>query len=325
MTDQHTPDPRDRYVGSLLGLALGDALVSNRDRPDAGTRQRKLDVTGVEIPSAGIQYGPDTELAFCLAETLITSNGFVDPALAGARFLGVLRTPEGEALSETTRSALTLADETDDFQAGIGGVQEAGPAVRAIPVALAHALSESNPDLVVREVMRAVLITHADPDVVNGALAVAQALRLVVRREVPVEMVLGEVLAFIDEDEVARQLRLARRVLDGERDDPGDQRMLEHFAEGSDVARSVAAGLYLFGRYFADVERLLRAIDELDGLSPISGAIAGALAGAHVGGSRIPPDLVDSLEGRMYVLMAAPALLRTAQRRAGLFFHLYQQ
>lgn len=319
MNQNEAPDPRERYIGSLLGMALGDAVLnhdaasgSGRGGPEGG------------VPTAGIQYSADTELAFCLAETLVTSNGFVDPELAGARFLGVLRTPEGETLSETTQTALRSADDSGDFQSGIGGVREAGPLVRAIPVALAHALSESNPDLVVREVMRSVLITHADPDVVNGAIAVAHALRLVMRREIPVELVISDVLSFIDEDEVARQLRITRRVLDGEQANTGDAETIERLLDASEVAGVVAASLYLFGRHDSDFGAALDLANESGGVSPISGAIAGALIGANIGGSAIPANLVESLEGRMYVLMAAPALLRTAQMRAGLFFHLYQ-
>jgi len=53
-------DRRSRYRGALLGLAAGDALG-----------------TTVEFSSPG-EWTDDTSMALCLAESLVTCNGF-DP------------------------------------------------------------------------------------------------------------------------------------------------------------------------------------------------------------------------------------------------------
>ncbi|MFW6074092.1 MAG: ADP-ribosylglycohydrolase family protein [Chloroflexota bacterium] len=333
MSDQ-VPNAKERYIGALLGMAIGDALampaaglsreqITERYGKITGYRP-KLDENGEVIEEAG-QFSADTELALCLAETIVTANGFVDPEIAGERFIQVMRGPQAHFLSETTRASLKRADESGDFQGGVVDDRgEAHPAARSIPVALAHALSESNPELVVREVMRSVLITHAGLEIVNAALAVSHAMRLIIRREVPPEVLIGEVLAFIDEDDVARHLRKARRIIDGETEAGDEPETLARLADAPESQAALAAAFYLFAMYPDEFETAVLKAANLGGGLHSVGSIVGAFAGAHVGASNIPKHLIEGLEGRMYFLMAAPTLLRTAQQRGGLFFHLQQ-
>lgn len=53
------------------------------------------------------------------------------------------------------------------------------------------------------------------------------------------------------------------------------------------------------------------------GETDTSGALAGAIAGARFGASGIPQGLIDGLDARIYLSMAAPWFYRTALRRAG--------
>jgi ADP-ribosylglycohydrolase len=53
------------------------------------------------------------------------------------------------------------------------------------------------------------------------------------------------------------------------------------------------------------------------GATDTVGALTGALAGAAGGASGIPQDLIDGLEGRIYVSLAAPWLHKAARQRAG--------
>jgi ADP-ribosyl-[dinitrogen reductase] hydrolase len=323
--DPHSPTPSERFTGCLLGLAIGDALGMAGEGRRAGGPIRGyeplLDADGNEREPAG-QFSSHTELALCLVETLVTANGFIDPDSAGYRFLQVLQSEHGHFLDETTRSALERASETGDFQAGAGADPVApGPAARIAPVALVHALGRVNPELLVREVMRATLLTHAQPEAVNGALAMAYALTLVARREVPPELLIAEVLSFIDEDDIARALRVAAAALaDAFADTDAPARI-----GGGGIAPAVATALYLFARHHDDFETAVLAAANVPCSPAAVGAMTGALAGAWRGARALPLDLVEGLEGRMYILMAAPALYRTAQRRAGLFLQLHQR
>lgn len=302
----------DRFTGCLLGMAIGDALgtpCAFRDDEQSGEldyRPRPPTDGFAEVPAG--QFSLNTELALCLLETLVTSDGFVDPEMAALRFANAVEQPQPYLPNADEVRAIAAAIENDAYQEGFAceDPRYAGPALRAIPVALAHALSELNIALVTREVLRSVLITHCDPATVNGALAVAHAIRLAVRDELPIEMVIEEVLSLIDEDEVARCLRGRQEVPDGD-----------------GVAPVVCAGLHAFVEHEGDFEGAISAAFSSGAAAHLTGALAGALAGASVGASNIPQRLIDGLEGRAYILMAAPALLRTAQLRAGLFFHLH--
>ena len=53
------------------------------------------------------------------------------------------------------------------------------------------------------------------------------------------------------------------------------------------------------------------------GETDVVGALAGAIAGARFGASGIPQGLIDGLDARIYLSMAAPWFYRTALRRAG--------
>jgi ADP-ribosylglycohydrolase len=48
-----------------------------------------------------------------------------------------------------------------------------------------------------------------------------------------------------------------------------------------------------------------------------TGAIAGGIAGARFGASGIPQQLIDDLDARIYLSLAAPWFYRTALRRQG--------
>lgn len=327
--DPAIPTMSDRITGALVGMAIGDALglvgeSPSASRPVAGYQPIR-DETGESVVEAG-QFSAHTELALCLAESAIGGGGFVDPVTAGYRFAQVLRSEHGHLIDPTTRAALERASETGEYQAGLsgGGRVEPGPAARIAPLALVHALGHLSTELFVREVMRATLITHSDPLAVNGALAMAYAVNLVVRREVPPELLISEVLAFIDEDAIAGHLRTAAALPLGNGSLPAVDAARSLNRDGS-IADAVAAALYLFSRLGESFEATVMAAANAGAESAAIGAMAGALTGAWVGGGGIPQPLVEGLDGRTYLMMASPALYRTAQRRGGIFLPMHRR
>jgi ADP-ribosyl-[dinitrogen reductase] hydrolase len=318
--------PSDRFTGCLLGMAIGDAL----GMPARGRDIRNAPITGYEplsgpdgehLALAG-QFTAHTELALCLIESIVSTSGFIDPDTAGYRFVQVLRAEHAHFLDPTSRAAIERAADTGDYQSGLvsDGPVEPGPAARVAPVALTHTLGRLNIELLVREVMRATLITHASPEAVNGALAMAYAVNLIVRGDTLPEMLIDDVLAFVDEDAVARSLRIAAAHARG-----GEAALPDQLSPGTSIGEAVATALYLFATSPDDVERAVMTAANLPGDASAMAAMAGALCGAWVGARALPMHLVEGLEGRMYILMAAPALYRTAQRRAGLFLQLHQR
>jgi ADP-ribosylglycohydrolase len=64
--------PRDRYVGALLGLAVGDALGTTLEFKRPGTDM----IGGGPFRLAPGQWTDDTSMAPCLAESLLECNAF---------------------------------------------------------------------------------------------------------------------------------------------------------------------------------------------------------------------------------------------------------
>jgi ADP-ribosylglycohydrolase len=328
VTDDPTlPTPSDRFTGALLGLAIGDSLgmPTMGPRPDAPiTGYEPLrDATGDERLHAG-EFSSYTEFALCMLESIVSSRGFLDPSTAGYRFAQVLNSDNGFLVDATSRIAIERGVDVGDFQVGAvsSGPVEPGPAARIVPIALVHALGHTNSELFVREVLRATLLTHSTPEAVNGALAMAYALSLVVKREMPPDLLIAEVLSLIDEDEVAQRLRIADAQL---KLAAAEATALGEIGTDNTIAQTVAAALYLFAVYQDRFESaVLTAANAGAGATAIA-AMTGALSGAWVGAGGIPTSLVDGLEGRMYILMASPALFRTAQQRAGLFLQLHRR
>ncbi len=326
-------DLLDRFLGCLLGLAIGDALgmpVRGLEREEIAARCGWLDQFlpllgadgSVEVPAG--TFTDETELALCLVESAIGAGGYLDVTAAGYRFLRLLDGPGARFLDETTRQALVAAAEYDDFQRGLAGPgTAAGNAVaRAVPLGLLHALCRFNPELFVRDVLRATLITHAAPEVVNGATAVAYAVLLLAQGSTPPEVLVDEVLRFIDEDVVARRLRRVLHRPFATEDLPAAATAVAGFGASDAVEEVVASAFAAFTAAPSDFRRAVTLAVNAGGATDTRGAIVGALVGTHLGAAALPLDLVEGLDGRPYLLMAARGLFQAAQQRAGRFVRL---
>jgi ADP-ribosyl-[dinitrogen reductase] hydrolase len=68
---------RDRFLGALIGLAVGDALAAATQYRKPGSFAPVGDMLGggpFDLPRGG--WSDDTAMALCLAESLVESNGF---------------------------------------------------------------------------------------------------------------------------------------------------------------------------------------------------------------------------------------------------------
>ena len=334
--DRPNTSLKDRFLGCLLGLAIGDAFgmpvegwTQEEIRQAYGwldhyVARRGSDQAVISQPG---EITGDTEMALCLVEGLISAGGFVDPEAIGVRFIKLFNGPSECFLGPTTRTAIERMEQTGDYQDGARGdwPSGVGAAARIAPLGLLHAVGHFNSEVFTREIIRAGLITHCDPESLNGALAMAYALRLVANDEIPPEMLIPEVAAFIDEDSVARSLRLAGRLAPHGGDPAADLAHLRQIGTSSYVAEAVAAALYCFVCHPNDFSGAVQTAVNAGGDTDTIASMAGSLSGAHLGARRLPPELVDGLEARMYILVAAPGLYRMAQRRAGMFLMLLER
>lgn len=100
---------------------------------------------------------------------------------------------------------------------------------------------------------------------------------------------------------------------------------MEQIGTSAFVAEAVAAALYCFATHPNDFSAAVLTAVNAGGDADTVAAMTGALVGTRGGGPALPPELVDGLEARMYILVAAPGLYRMAQRRAGMFLNVLER
>jgi ADP-ribosylglycohydrolase len=202
MPDQ--PDWEDRFLGCLVGLAVGDALGSPLEyksrqeileeygRPvyDYLPREGMVLVAGheeyaIESLAAGSPT-EDTQLVLLHTESIVATGGQVDPADFGPRIVKLLDTPWAAHMGRTTFESLKQARATGDYQAGLAGERAAGngAAMRVAPVGLLHALGPYRQALFKADCEKAARLTHNHPVAVGAGMALAEAVRVLCRHEI---------------------------------------------------------------------------------------------------------------------------------------------
>jgi ADP-ribosylglycohydrolase len=96
---------------------------------------------------------------------------------------------------------------------------------------------------------------------------------------------------------------------------------LEASRAGQQPSENAAVAVITSGiEAFANADRFEDAVfaaASAGGAADARAALAGSLAGAHFGAGGIPQSLIDGLEGRIYLTLAAPWFYRTIQLMTG--------
>ncbi len=312
MTDTHVSRV-DRYRGSLMGLAVGDALGAAVEFMPPGTF---VPVTGM-VGGGPHRLRPgewtdDMSMAICLGESLLERRGY-DPADQLRRYLRWYR--EGYRSSTgvcfdigiTVRQALERFEATGCEACGSSDPRTAGNGslMRLAPVPLFYA---RDPRLAVARAAESSRTTHAAPAAVDacryfaglmvGALDGVSKDVLLGERYAPVEG-LWEGEPLVPEiDEVARGSFRRRRP--------------PEIVGSGYVVRSLEAALWAF-HTTDDFAAGCLAAANLGDDADTTAAIYGQLAGAHYGLAGIPAEWHGIIAMREMVLQMADDLHAAAQ------------
>lgn len=162
-----------RFRGSLLGLAVGDALgASVEGLPPGSFRPLQGMRGGGPYGLAPGHWTDDTAMALCLADSLIQVRGF-DPADQMRRYIRWLRTgylsSTGEAfdVGMTTYEALSRFETTGEPYSGSADLHSAGNGslMRLAPVVLMYCRS---PDLAIHYAGESSRTTHGAREAVDA-------------------------------------------------------------------------------------------------------------------------------------------------------------
>ena len=288
-------DP-DKAVGALVGLAVGDALgapVEGQSADQLGGGHNEMTGGGPNGLRPGQGTG-DTEMALRLATSLV-ENGAYDPDRALASYVSWYRTdPPG--MSDHLRQVLSSVDGGTDayratsavhFDAAAATVTGGnGALMRTTPIGVAFAGRE---DALRDATLADAALTHFDPLAGKVALLHNQVVSWVLTG--------GPDLAFAQlKDPEWLDDRIEDVVIPATSGVLGYAVALSREEPGAALA-SIAIALAAFFNAENFEQGLVWAVN-LGGDTDTNGAVTGALLGARLGASSIPPRWLEALERR---------------------------
>jgi ADP-ribosyl-[dinitrogen reductase] hydrolase len=298
---------RDRVAGSVLGLAVGDALGA----PFEFRRAYEIPspVPAFELGWMGMPPGTwtdDTALARNLWRSLIDHGG-LDTKDVLRRHLEWLATDPPDVGNQTRLALAEAARGTPDAARVV--FERRGPEVSAgngsvaycAPLGVAYANRAGE----LRQLAPALsAITHHDERCATACLAVTLAVAALVRGEDPTRAVVGAVTE-CEGRGGAEELGYLVEQAGRSRPVDGPDMGFALFAAGLGLGSAVEAPGF---------EEGLRSVVALGGDTDTNAAVAGALLGARDGGDALPAAWVQRLADREAIEREAGELAELAER-----------
>ena len=295
----------DRWRGALLGTALGDAV----GRPFEG--RAHVDPAQVDAwLDAGEQltWTDDTAMTIALSRSLIAQRGGIDLELLGDAFALTYRREPWRGYGAGPPQVFAAAAEGVSYLEaatqlfGGAGSYGNGAAMRAAPVAIA---GHDDPRRVAQLARAQATVTHAHPLGQDGAALLALSVWAVAATPGrPAADAIGDQLGLLDTDEMRRAATAALDLDTG----LGAEAIVGRLGNGLAAIEAVPAALAVFLRAPEQPRDVLAGAVALGGDTDTIAAMAGALVGAHLGGTGLPRDLLDRLEGHEELIDLADAL-----------------
>ncbi len=288
---------QDRSVGSLLGLALGDAMGAKHE---GGLAARSLWwLLGLRRPGV-LRWSDDTQMTLVLAQSLARHGRIHQDELAAgwareARWSrgygpGTLRLLKrvrgGMSWEQAARSV---------FPDGSYGN---GAAMRVAPIGLFH-----DDPLQRRAAAEAsARITHAHPLGVEGAVLIAEAVHLAAKDACEVESLRS---ACTLPEFTTRLDRLPELLAS----DPEPKQVARDLGQRMTAHESCVTAVYVYLRFRDQpFEHMVAFVNRMGGDTDTIAAMAGALYGADRGSKSLPEGPLSRLEDRADIEEAARAL-----------------
>ena len=302
----------NKFRGSLIGLAVGDALGVPLEFQPPGTFEPVTDMVGGGVfdlkPG---EWTDDTSTALCLAQSLIEMKGF-DPEDQINKYLrwyheGYLSV-NGSCfdIGNTTRKALRRYERTGEPFSGPDHERSAGNGslMRLAPVPLFYF---SNPSLAIEFAGDSSRTTHQHPLAIDACRYAAG-------------LIIGAVNGESKETILSRRYSPIpgywdENILEGEIDEIAcgsykNRNPPEINGKGF-VVRSLEAALWAFHNTESFEEGCLKAVNLGDDADTV-GAIYGQIAGAYYGESGIPEGWLNKLAKFDFISDLADKLIETS-------------
>lgn len=282
----------NRFVGCLLGLAVGDALGAPFEgRSPEGIAQKYFQPSDLikHLPYGELWYTDDTQMAIGVCEALVASGQIAEKELV-RRFADNFDPNRGYGRSaQLVIEAMQAGDDYQYLAESLlpGGSFGNGAAMRVAPVGLRfrHDLAK-----VCEQSRLSALPTHLHPLAIEGAQLLAVAIALAsCATSFDREAFFDQLQPFAKHPEFAGPLSRAKSIR--------DRRDLALFGNGVAATDSVVTAIASFAFTPHDYGETIANVIVLGGDTDTIAAMAGAISGAYLGVEAIPTHLVEALEG----------------------------
>ncbi|ALI98088.1 ADP-ribosylglycohydrolase family protein [Rufibacter tibetensis] len=299
----------ERFKGSLLGLAAGDALGTTLEFTQPGDFEPLTDmVGGGPFHLEPGQWTDDTSMALCLADSLLHCNGF-DAKDQMERYVRWYR--EGYRSStgtcfdigNATYQALSCFEQTQNPYSGSTNANTAGNG-SIMRLALVPLFYHQTPELALRYAADSSRTTHGAKAAVDACVYLAGLMVGALQGRSKEELLLPlytPVLGFWKEYDLSPEIEEIAKGSFKHRNPP--------LIQGSGyVVKSLEAALWAFYNSSTFEDGCLLAVNLGDD-SDTTGAVYGQLAGAYYGSTGIPEHWRDLLNENIEISRLAMLLL----------------
>jgi poly(ADP-ribose) glycohydrolase ARH3 len=308
--DVHKGKLKSKFLGCLVGTAIGDALGAGWEgRGMSGSE----DIVSLAEKLEQLIYTDDTHMTIGIAESLIESKGFNGEHMVQTfiknyeaepwrgygpgppRIFGMIKS--GEAW-------YSAADRL--YRGGSFGN---GSAMRVAPVGLLYSRNlEKLRDIAYQSSS----ITHSHELGKEGsafqACAVALALNTPLGEDIDRELFLSRLQNFIQDQLYKEKVAQIRELLGGQ----DKEKVIAVLGNGIEAPRSVPTAIYCFLRQPQSYKDTVIYAISLGGDTDTIAAMAGAISGAYLGIEAIPSEWRAKLENREYIEALAENLWQIA-------------
>jgi poly(ADP-ribose) glycohydrolase ARH3 len=304
-------DIRAKYLGGMVGSALGDAIGELAFMiPQKERLSSNLDHV------SEFQYTDDTAMAIGLAESIIKVNGIDQQNLGDTFNANFQREPwRGYASGPPTIFSLVKGRGISYTQAarqmfGGSGSLGNGAAMRIVPLGLFFYQTSELYELASLSAQ----VTHAHPVGMDGAAvqawAVANAVKLDPQKPLPLQGYLRGLIDFARTPEIQTKMKLIQKLIS---EGASTNQASDVLGRSVAVHESLPFAIYSFLKYPKSFEECLFCAILHGGDRDTLGAMAGAMAGAYLGLEAIPPGWRKKLENRAHIEDLASKLFRISQ------------
>ena len=311
---------QDRFLGAVLGLAIGDAFgmpVAGRSRTTIADLYGSVTGYLTRVFPDGTEIGAgeitdETEIALCIIESFTAAQGELDAENIAIRMAYLARSDSRKWMSEQTLLALDGATEEHDYQMPLvdDELVSGDVATRGVPIGLINSIGAPDSRRLSGEAATVTRITHGSPLALSAVEAVALAMSLAARRTCQPGDIGSTLVDLLPDGEVKAAMDLAAAGA---------------VSASPDTAPGVIASALAIAGRASSFEACLQAAAEMGGATDCRAALAGAVYAGYHGSGAIPQRLIDDLEARIYISLAVPWFYRTVARRSGTLIDLRNQ